>query len=428
MKSLQAMRTPVEDALIAEAARSAGANDNRSPLRTKGLQQLQEYGLPHRRVEQWKYTDLRSFWREPLAVAQKPNEALIAAAKQLPPAFDAERIGLSFVNGHFIQASELPKGMEVISLEKENNVKILANALEGWNDPLLALNSAFLNAGAVIRLAKNAVIEKIIHLDFRTVGSASASYPRIIVLIEEGARGTFFETHVSAEETYACNGVVMFICAKDSRVDHIRMQAQSKKTIHVLSSVIELGKNTNFNSFALEQGSGLSRNQYFIRQKGENAQIGLAGVTLAAGKQHLDTTLIVDHAVPHGVSREQFRQVIANEARGVFQGKVIVRPHAQKADGRMNARGLLLSESAEFYAKPELEIYADDVLCAHGATAGQLDQDLLFYLRARGINEHAAKALLTKAFLAEPVEQIANEALRAAMMARCEAWLSENFA
>ncbi len=423
MGSLNAMRTKVEEALIAEAAK-ASANDNRSPLRAEGLKQLQETGLPHRRVEAWKYTDLRSAWREPLALAQKPDKTLIETALKLAPVPDLP--GLTFVNGYLVAASDLPNGVTAIALENETSGDNLSKPLEGWSDPALALNAAFLNAGAVLRIAKDTVFEKPLQLSLRTAGSSSASYPRIVVLIEDGARCTFLETHVSAHETYACNGVIVFVCGKNTDIRHTRVQTQGGKTINVLSTVAELGENARFQSFALEEGAILSRNQYFIRQTGKHARIDLSGVTLAKGKQHLDTTLVVDHALPQGVSRETFKQVITDEARGVFQGKVIVQPNAQKTDGKMSARGLLLSESAEFDAKPELEIYADDVLCAHGVTAGQLDRDLLFYLRARGIPESEAKALLTWAFIGEAVELIEFEPLRAAIMARCEAWLAEN--
>jgi Fe-S cluster assembly protein SufD len=424
MGALKIMRTKVEDALIAEAQKSSGANDNKAPLRAQGLLQLQQFGLPHRRVEEWKYTDLRAAWREPLPVAQKPDQGLIDAALKLAPTPDLP--SLTFVNGYLVATADLPKGVEVISLEKETDEKILSQALEGWSDPALALNAAFLNAGAVVRVANNTLLEKPLHLNFRTVGKASASYPRIIIVVEESVRCLLFETHLSADETYACNGVVVFICAEKSDVQHVRVQVQGKKTINVVSTVADLGQDTKFTSFALEEGAILSRNQYFVRQSGEAAQISLSGVTLAKDKQHLDTTLFVDHAAPRGTSREVFKQVIVDEARGVFQGKVIVRSGAQKTDGHMNARGLLLSDNAEFDAKPELEIYADDVLCAHGATAGALDENLLFYLRARGISEAEAKALLTQAFIGEAVEKIEFAPLRQAVMARCTAWLAEH--
>jgi Fe-S cluster assembly protein SufD len=424
MGVLKTMRTPVEDALIAEAAKLAVANDNSSSLRAQGLQQLQQLCLPHRRIEEWKYTDLRAVWREPLSLARKPDQTLVDAASKLAPKPDLP--SLTFVNGFLTDTSQLPKGVEVISLEQERNCGVLCKALNGWSDPALALNSAFLQSGAVVRVAKGTKLNKPLHLDLRNVGAPSASYPRIVVLIEEGAQALFLETHAGDQQTYASNGVVIFVCAKDVKVEHVRVQVQGLKTINVLSTVADLGENVQFKSFSLEEGALLSRNQYFIRQTGENVQISLSGVSLAKGKQHLDTTLVVDHAVPHGISREVFKQVIVDEARGVFQGKVIVRPGAQKTDGHMNARGLLLSDRAEFDAKPELEIYADDVLCAHGATAGALDENLLFYLRARGIIESEAKSLLTQAFIGEAVEKIEFEPLREAVMARATAWLKEN--
>jgi Fe-S cluster assembly protein SufD len=186
---------------------------------------------------------------------------------------------------------------------------------------------------------------------------------------------------------------------------------------------VSLGAHAHFNTFGMTSGAGVSRYQATIAFAGEGSRVETNGVNLLNGKQHADTTLLLDHAVPHCASREVFRAVVDDRAHSVFQGRIIVRPHAQKTDGKMMTRALLLSDEAEADNKPELEIFADDVTCGHGATAGALDESLLFYLRARGLSEKAAQALLIQAFVGEAIEGIADDDLREAVMAAAERWL-----
>jgi Fe-S cluster assembly protein SufD len=176
--------------------------------------------------------------------------------------------------------------------------------------------------------------------------------------------------------------------------------------------------------FSFASGGAVVRNQIFMRLSGQETNANISGASLLKGRQHIDNTMVVDHTVPHCTSREIFKSVVDDEARAVFQGKIIVHPHAQKTDGKMAANALLLSEAAEADAKPELEIFADDVVCGHGATVGALDEDLLFYLRARGIPQKEAEALLIQAFIGAAVETIANEAVREALMGEAERWLA----
>jgi Fe-S cluster assembly protein SufD len=189
------------------------------------------------------------------------------------------------------------------------------------------------------------------------------------------------------------------------------------------SSVVKLGKGAAYRPFQMTSGEGLVRQQALITFAGEHATLEFAGVALGGGQGHTDCTLAVDHAVPRCASRELFKAVLADQSRGVFQGKVIVRPDAQKTDGKQMAQALMLSPSAEFDSKPELEIYADDVICGHGSTAAELDKDLLFYCRSRGIPLADARALLIESFIGEAVDMIESESLRAALMHRARNWL-----
>ncbi len=201
------------------------------------------------------------------------------------------------------------------------------------------------------------------------------------------------------------------------------MQAESPESLHLGSLIVALAREAELASFALAAGSAVARNQLFVTVAGEGTKVLLSGASLLAGRRHSDTTLVVDHAKPGGESRELFHSVLDGASRAVFQGKIIVRPGAQKTDGRMMSRAIMLSDEAEIDNKPELEIFADDVQCAHGATCGELDEDLLFYLKARGIPQAEAQAILLEAFVGEAVETVANETLRASLMGIARAWL-----
>jgi Fe-S cluster assembly protein SufD len=193
---------------------------------------------------------------------------------------------------------------------------------------------------------------------------------------------------------------------------------------HLANWIVTLGEAVNYRGFHMTAGAALARSQIFATYKGQHSKLDMSGVFLGRGSDHIDTTLVVDHAVPHCVSRELFKGVLDDRARGIFQGKVIVRPDAQKSDGKQMAQVLMLSPDAEFDSKPELEIYADDVVCGHGSTAAEIDEDLLFYCRSRGIPEAEARAMLIESFIGEALERVEHEGLREAMAAVALEWLA----
>jgi Fe-S cluster assembly protein SufD len=199
--------------------------------------------------------------------------------------------------------------------------------------------------------------------------------------------------------------------------------AEASDAVNITSDIITIGARSKLNLFNMTRGGAVSRFQGFIKMAGEGSELSANGVNLLKGTQHGDTTLVVDHAVPHCTSREIFRAVLDDRAHSVFQGRIIVRPGAQKTDGKMMTRALLLSDESEADNKPELEIFADDVTCGHGATSGALDETLLFYLRARGLSEKEAQALLIQAFLGEAIEQIGNDELREFASSVAQHWL-----
>jgi Fe-S cluster assembly protein SufD len=270
------------------------------------------------------------------------------------------------------------------------------------------------------------VAEPLTILSVMSAGPVHAAFHRSLVRVGVGAKLTLLEI-VDAVEigSNQQNGVLVLDIGDKAEVEHLtRISRQGADAIIVRSVLATLGANCRYDGFALIADGGLVRRQIFLRFDGEHSTAGIRGLSLLAGKRHADTTLVVDHAVPHCVSREYFKHIIADEATGVYQGKVVVRPHAQKTDGAMKSRALLLSEHAAMFNKPELEIFADDVVCGHGATVAQLDEEQLFYLRSRGLPSAEAEQLLLEAFAAEAVENVQNEAMRERLMSHVSAWLA----
>jgi Fe-S cluster assembly protein SufD len=230
------------------------------------------------------------------------------------------------------------------------------------------------------------------------------------------------ESHLGSGE-HQVNTALELHVGEEAHVDHVKITGGGAGALHISTLMAAIGAHARFNEFLFTAGAAVVRNQLFVRFDGEGAIAGIRGASLLNGRQHADTTLVADHAVPACTSREMFKSVLDGEGRSVFQGKIIVRPHAQKTDAKMATHALLLSDTAEADNKPELEIFADDVQCGHGATSGELDEDLLFYLQARGIPAKEAEALLIQAFVGEAVEGIEHAGLRDALMDQVVAWL-----
>jgi Fe-S cluster assembly protein SufD len=431
------MKTGAELAL-AEAYAAAKAKlpgDGRvAALREAAFRQFDAAGLPSWRVEQWHYTDLRSLIRDARPLAGVPDAAAKARAKdtgRLVGDIDVRRI--VFVDGVFA-----PELSDLGNLSPGLTIRPMAQALAA-GDPLvfdnlgkvvpteregvIALNTALMRDGVLIHVARGSTVENPIHLVFAATGDKPSSvFTRSLVVIEQDARAMIVESHEAAVGHHVNTALEMVIGDK-AHVDHIKITAGPDDLVHVSSLMVAVGANARLNDFAFNIGGGVVRNQLFVRFDGDGTVASLRGASLLKGKQHADTTLVADHKAKGCQSREVFAAVLDGESRGVFQGKIIVRPHAQQTDAKMMTRSLLLSENAEADSKPELEIFADDVQCGHGATAGALDEDLKFYLMARGIPETEAEALLVQAFIGEAVEGIEHAGLRDALMGHVVAWL-----
>jgi len=426
------IKTAAETALAASYAERAGALPGGAAvaaLREEAFRRFEENGLPHRRVEEWKYTDLRALLREARPIAAPPDAAARARAAVVvaaAEAIDARRIVL--VDGVFIpelsDLAALEPGLAVVPMAQalaEPQVAARIGRVVPTTDVAVALNTAFMGDGAAIHIAPGTALARPLHLVCVSAGAQPASvYLRSLVVVGKGARAMLVESHVGAAHHHV-NTALELDVGDEAHVDHIKITAAGD--LHLSTLMARVGARARFNAFLFTTGGDVVRNQLFVRFEGADTVAGIRGAGLLRGRSHVDTTLVVEHAGAGCTSRELFKTVLDDESRGVFQGKITVPAQAQKTDAKMATHALLLSEAAEADNKPELEIFADDVQCGHGATAGALDDELLFYLMARGIPAKEAQALLIQAFVGEAVEGIEHAGLRDALMDEVVEWL-----
>jgi Fe-S cluster assembly protein SufD len=435
---IRPIRTAAEQALADAFAGAKGklpGADGVAAARESAFRRFAAEGLPHRRVEEWKYTDLRALMREARPLAGPPDVAGVARAKDAGPLLRrvaARRI--VFVDGAFA-----PGLSDLDGLEPGLTFAPMAQALARGDhaivsrlgtvvptdDVAVALNAAFMGDGAVVQVADGTSLARPIHLLFAyTASAAAAVFARSLVVVGKNARVTLIESHEGPDDLdYQVNNALDLAIGDDAHVDHVKIGTEGSRALHISTLMAAIGARAQFHDLSFTTGGAVVRNQLFVRFAGERAAATIGGANLLTRRQHVDTTMVVDHAVPGGTSRELFKSVLDGESRAVFQGKIIVQPGAQQTDARMMTRALLLSAGAEADNKPELEIFADDVQCGHGATAGALDQELLFYLRARGIPPNEAEALLIQAFVGEAIEAIEHAELRTALADAAAAWL-----
>ena len=296
------------------------------------------------------------------------------------------------------------------------------------SDAMVALNSAMMTDGLVIEVADGAVLTQPLHIVHIASGAAPAAmFTRSLLQLGKAAGATLVESYIAADgaKAYQVHDSLVVSIGDDARLDHVRLIEDGREAFNISSAVVTLGAHAHFNTFGMTSGAQCQPlSGRTIAFAGEGSRVETNGVNLLNGRQHADTTLFLDHAVPNCASREIFRAVVDDRGHSVFQGRIIVRPKAQKTDAKMMTRALLLSDEAEADNKPELEIFADDVTCGHGATTGALDESLLFYLRARGLSEKEAQALLIQAFVGEAIESIANDDLRELAISAAQRWLA----
>jgi Fe-S cluster assembly protein SufD len=403
--------------------------------RESAIKRFSELGFPGPRDEAWKYT----------RVAPIEKRAFVPPVAQSDvPAGDVERFYLSetdchhlvFVDGRYSAAlsspGELPEGVLIEDLsgaiERDPGLleELLADGDSENSHAFSILNSAFMHDGAVIKLPKDGVVNYPIHLIFVSTGRQGdfVTNPRVVIHAERGSRAAVVETYVSLDEAVYFNNVRTDVMVGPSAcIEHYKLQRESRKAFHIADLRVRQSAGSAFHSHSFSFGGALVRNDIRVALEAEDAACGLNGLFMADGRQHVDYHTYIDHHRPRCVSQELYKGILSGRARGVFNGAVYVHPGAIKTDARQTNNNLLLSRDAEIDTKPQLEIYADDVKCSHGATVGQLDENMLFYLRSRGIDERAARGLLVYGFARDVIDRIEVKAIRNRLAESLLRWL-----
>ncbi len=384
--------------------------------RQAGAARFEALGFPTRRDEAWKYTDVRSIARGDFALAADAEfSPATAAALTLP--IDAHR--LTFVDGVFSaslsQLEGLPSGVALLPLSRalEENHEAVGGPLGRLTgvefSPFSALNTAFTEEGAMLRLAPGTVVEKPIVLQFlsRAGDQPVMSHPRILIEAAGRSQAIVIEHHIGEEAAANFTNLVEEIMLdRGAILTHYKLQEAPIADLHVASIHVEQGRDSTYTSFNLNLGGSLVRTDLISELNGQGATANFYGLFYGQGRQHVDSHTLANHNAPHTYSNENYKGILDDRAHGVFNGKVVVKRDSQKIEGYQSNANLLLSDRAEIDAKPELEIYADDVKCSHGSTTGQLDEEAIFTLRTRGIDRQTARGLLTLAFAGEVLEEV----------------------
>lgn len=397
-----------------------------SAARKDALTRLTAMGLPGARDEYWLFTK-----PDTLNAPEAPRAEVFDHGGEIPVFNDVDRLKITFVDGVF--APEHSDDLSLAGIEIERLAEAAGNDIHWAKDiygqietlgqtpvdrPHAALNTAFATDGVVIRVTGKA--EKPVSLIYRHESPTSDAYLHHVIKLEEGAELTLLENGPAAARF---NKVMEVEIADDARFHHIRAQGRDHERRAVTGIFVRQGARSLFKSFTLTANGRLTRNECFIKLTGADASAHVAGAALGHGDFHHDDTVFITHDAENCESRQVFKKVLQQGAVGAFQGKILVERGAQKTDGYQKSQSLLLDDDAQFLAKPELEIYADDVACSHGSTSGAIDEDMLFYLRARGVDRATAMDLLVLAFVAEAIDEVEEEAFREEILGRLESWL-----
>jgi Fe-S cluster assembly protein SufD len=417
--------TEEKDTYLADFARfeKAAGGDRLLPTRKAAIARFAELGFPTTQHEEWKYTNVAPIVR----TSYKPAGHANVAARQLAPFLFGDEFvhTVVFLNGWFSaelsRGVRLPAGVEVTSLRaalKERRAWVelhLARYANFREQPFTALNTAFMQDGACVYIPKGAVVEEPIHLLFVTVadGQPQVCYPRVLIVAEQSSQATVIESYAGlASGPYLTNAVTEIVVGENAVLDHYKVQRESEAAFHMSTFHLRQLRSSNVTSHLSSLGGALVRHDIDTVLDGDGCDCTLNGLYVLTGQQHCDNHLRVEHAKPHGDSREFFKGILDGEAHGAFSGRIIVRQDAQKTDAKQTNMNLLLSEDARVDSKPQLEIFADDVKCTHGATIGQIDEEALFYLRSRGLSKEAARSLLVFAFASESIDRVRFDPLR----------------
>ena len=393
-------------------------------VRGSAMERFEQLGFPSVRDEEWKYTNLAALAKENFTPA-------VSDEINLP---DVDRFSyretanaqLVLVNGFLREDLSITSGLEsIVAVDlfnasadaRYNKIvrKYLARNAGYHNNGVTALNTAFLQSGIFIWIPKNVKLETPLQITFLADAESqnNASFPRVLVVAEENSSATLVEDFVShGEETHFTNAVAEIVLKDGARLEHYRLQRESRKAYHISTTSAELGRSSNYDTTSINFGARLSRHDVSVVLDHEGAETAVDGLYMVGADQHTDTHSVIDHKQPQCSSRQLYKGILDGNSRAVFNGKVFVREGAQKTDAMQTNKNLLLSDKARVDTKPQLEIYADDVKCAHGAAVGQIDPEELFYLEARGIGPELGRNLLTYGFAEEVIGKIKIDSIR----------------
>lgn len=406
------------------------------PVRQAAIARFGELGFPTIRHEDWRFTNLAPIGQIPFQLAR---DARGKVTRQGLEQFSIPGLGgahLVFVNGRYVAALSSPE-----SLGDGLSVRSLAEALRGdrdvleqhltryagyYDDAFSALNTAFMEDGAFVHIHRGRVIDQPIRLLYVSTATAQpiVTHPRNLIVLDEDSQAVIIEDYVSLDAgVYFSNVITEAVVGQNGVLSHYLLEQESEQAFNISTLRVEQGRSSNVTSHTVMLGGALVRNNVHPVLSGEGGECVINGLFMAKGRQHMDNFMRVEHASPHCDSRQFYHGILDGHSHGVFSGRIIVHKDAQKTDAKQTNKNLLLSQGAQIDSKPQLEIYADDVKCTHGATIGQIDQDAVFYLRSRGIAEDAARALLLFGFAGESLERMKDEPIRKHLERLVADWL-----
>ncbi|MBK5205185.1 MAG: Fe-S cluster assembly protein SufD [Polaromonas sp.] len=415
----------VLDSLLASLAQAPGSLVPTQPewlkaLRAQALERVGALTLPTPHDEAWRFTNISALTRQSFHPLRTPTALTSADITHLH--IEEATTRLVFVDGvHAPQLSSISDEASLTVSTLLSAPATQASVIEQhlgqhtpFHDALFpALNTAFLHDAAVLIVPRDTAFATPVHLLFISTQPELASHPRLLLVAEAGSQVTLIEDYVALHQgAYFTNAVAEVALGANAQVEHVRIQRESRQAFHMASCAVSLGAASRYHSVSIALGAQISRLDLSVVQTADAAECSLDGLALIGAEQLADTHTFIDHAKPHGVSRQLHKCIVGGAAHAVFNGKVMVRPGAQKTDSAQSSRNLLLSSKALVDTQPQLEIFADDVKCTHGATVGQLDSDEVFYLQSRGLPETVARNLLTYAFGAEVINRIPVASLR----------------
>ncbi|MBT6178304.1 MAG: Fe-S cluster assembly protein SufD [Deltaproteobacteria bacterium] len=394
-----------------EVFQGAQPNASLDSIRLSGVAGFNRLGLPTRRLEEWRYTNLKTIAKSEFQLSQPGLEKL--GETEALPGLDAYSVTVR--DGVFQSCSDsLPEGVSVVSLAQGHSLvsNVLGKLVES-EDAMTALNTAFLEAGVVVHVAKGTSIEKPLHLDWVVSQGHEnvALHPRLVVVLEDNAHLNIIETYRGVNESTYLNNIVSEIAlGAGANLEHTKLQEESANASHLAQTYVQQNRDSQYRAHLFNLGAKIGRSAINLRLMEPGASCYLGGLYMIAKKQHADVYTKIEHVAPHCNSQENYKGILDDSATSVFNGYVLVQKEAQKTDSSQQNRNLILSKNATANTRPQLEIYADDVKCAHGATVGQLDEDQIFYMRARGISLEQARSELTYGFAMDVLSELKVEA------------------